>query len=86
MKSERVVYDQVKHRIHFTDATVDVLGVPVLYAPVLTEPDPTVKYASGFLAPDVGTSTKIGYFARLPYLCRPLAHQNDLTVAPQVST
>ena len=27
-----MVYDQVKHRIHFTDATVDLLGVPVLYA------------------------------------------------------
>ena len=77
VKAERVVYDQVKHRIHFTDATVDVLGVPVLYTPVLTEPDPTVKYASGLLAPDVGNSTKIGYFARLPCLYRAVAHQRS---------
>ena len=40
VKSERVVYDQVKHRIHFTDATVDLLGVPVLYAPSSPNPIP----------------------------------------------
>ena len=60
VKAERVVYDQVKHRIHFTDATLDLFGVPILYTPVLSEPDPTVKYASGLLAPDIGNSTKIG--------------------------
>ena len=26
-----------------------------------------MSYASGFLAPDLGNSTKIGYFARLPF-------------------
>ena len=85
VKSERVVYDQVKHRIHFTDATLDLFGVPILYTPVLSEPDPTVKYASGFLAPDLGNSSKIGYFARIPYYFA-LSPTNDLTVAPQFST
>ena len=85
VKSERVVYDQVKHRIHFTDATLDLFGVPILYTPVLSEPDPTVKYASGLLAPDVGNSTKIGYFIRIPYYFA-LSSTNDLTIAPQFST
>ena len=85
VKSERVVYDQVKHRIHFTDATLELFGVPILYTPALSEPDPTVKYASGLLAPDIGTSTKIGYFVRLPYYIA-LSPTNDLTVAPQFST
>ena len=85
VKSERVVLDQVNHRIHFTDATVDVLGVPLLYTPYLTEPDPTVKYASGFLAPDAGTLTKIGYFVRLPvYLA--LGDTSGLTVQPEFTT
>ena len=53
VKSEKVVLDQVKHRVHFTDATIDLFGVPVLYAPYLVEPDPTVKYASGLLAPRI---------------------------------
>jgi LPS-assembly protein len=85
VKSERVVYDQLKHRIHFTGATIDVLGVPVLYAPFLTEPDPTVKHSSGFLTPDLGPATNLGYFARLPYYIA-LSPQNDLTIAPEVST
>ena len=85
VKAERVVYDQVKHRIHFTDATLDLFGVPVLYTPVLSEPDPTVHYASGLLTPDIGNSTKIGYFARLPFISRSRP-ANDLTVAPQFST
>ena len=85
VKAEKVVYDQVKHRIHFTDATLELFGVPVLYTPFLTEPDPTVKYASGLLAPDVGNSTKIGYFARIPYYVA-LSPTNDLTLAPQFST
>jgi LPS-assembly protein len=85
VKSERVVYDQVAHRIHFTDATVDLLGVPILYAPFLTEPDPTVKHSSGFLTPDIGTETNVGYFARIPYYFS-LSPENDLTIAPQVST
>ena len=85
VKSEKVVLDQVKHRVHFTDATVDVFGVPVLYTPYLVEPDPTVKYASGLLAPDVGNSTRIGNFIRLPvYLA--LSDTNDMTVIPEITS
>jgi LPS-assembly protein len=58
VKAEKVVYDQLTHRIHFTDATIDFLGIPLIYTPILTEPDPNVRYASGFLAPDVGNSMK----------------------------
>ena len=85
VKSERVVYDQVAHRIHFTDASVDILGVPILYAPFLTEPDPTVKYSSGFLTPDIGNATNVGYFLRLPYYIA-ISPQNDLTIRPQFTT
>ena len=60
IKSYRVVYDQLKHRIKFHDATVDFLGVPILYTPYMTQPDPTVRYASGLLAPDLGSSSIIG--------------------------
>ena len=85
VKAERVVYDQEKHRVHFRNATVEVMGVPVLYAPVLGMPDPTVRQASGLLAPELGNSTKIGYFVRTPvYLA--LSPTNDLTLAPLAST
>jgi LPS-assembly protein len=85
VKSERVVYDQTKHRIHFHDATLEVYGVPVLYTPFLSEPDPSVRYANGLLAPDVGNSTKIGYFARVPVYIA-LSDTNDMTVSGMHST
>lgn len=85
VKSERVVYDQTKHRIHFENATLEIYGVPVLYTPVLSEPDPSVKYASGLLAPDFGNSTKIGYFARVPVYIA-LSNTNDATIAGMYST
>ena len=85
VKSERVIYDQQRHRIRFSNATVDVLGVPVFYVPVLTEPDPTVRYSSGVLAPDIGNSSTIGNFARVPFYIA-LGDSNDMTLRPQVSS
>jgi LPS-assembly protein len=85
VKAERVVYDQVKHKIRFHDAIIDVKGVPVAWVPAFTVSDPTVRYASGLLTPEFGTSTKIGYFARLPYYVS-ISPSQDLTVEPMVST
>lgn len=85
VKSYRIVHDQVKKRIKFRDATLEVLGVPVLYTPYLTQADPTVRFASGLLMPDIGNSTTIGYYAKLPYYIS-LSPSQDVTVAPLVST
>jgi LPS-assembly protein len=85
VKSERIVYDQAAHRIRFHNATMDILGVPVLYTPYLSQPDPTVKYASGLLAPDIGSSTNIGYFLRAPVYIA-LSDSEDATLAPMIST
>ena len=85
MKSEQVIYDQQRHRIQFKNATLDVLGVPILYTPILNEPDPSVRYASGVLAPDVGNSSTMGYFARMPFYIS-LGTNRDITLQPQIST
>ena len=66
VKAERVVYDQTKHKVRFRNAIVEVKGVPVVWLPTVSMVDPTVRYASGLLTPEVGNSTKIGYFTRLP--------------------
>jgi LPS-assembly protein len=85
VKSERIVYDQVKHKIRFHSATISVEGVPVAWVPTFTVSDPTVHYASGLLVPEVGNSTKIGYFTRLPVYVS-ISPSQDLTVAPMFST
>jgi len=85
VKSERVIYDQVRHKIRFQNATIDVEGVPVAWVPTFTVSDPTVHYATGLLTPEVGTSTKIGYFTRLPFYVS-ISPSQDMTVAPMIST
>jgi LPS-assembly protein len=85
VRARRVVYDQVKHRIKFHDATIDAFGIPVAYTPYMTQPDPTVRYYSGILMPDVGSSTIIGYFVRVPYYIS-MSPSQDATIAPLVTT
>jgi len=85
IKAFRIEHDQEKRRIKFHDATIAVLGVPILYTPYLTEPDPTVRYASGLLMPDVGSSSSIGYFLRLPYYYA-ISPTQDATIEPLLTT
>ncbi|HEX4860256.1 MAG TPA: LPS assembly protein LptD, partial [Rhizomicrobium sp.] len=85
VKAYRVVHDQLKHRIKFHDATIEAFGVPVAYTPYLSQPDPTVRYSSGILMPDVGSSTTIGYFLRLPIYIS-LSPSQDATIAPLITT
>ena len=85
IRAAHVVYDQEKHHIVFHNAAVEFFDIPVFYSPYLREPDPTVRYASGILTPDIGNSTYIGYFARVPIYIA-LSPQNDATIAPLVST
>lgn len=85
IKSYRVVYDQLKHRFKFHDATIDFMGVPVIYTPYMTQVDPTVRYATGILPPDLGSSSIIGSFAKVPIYIA-LSPSNDATIAPLVST
>ncbi len=85
VKAERVVYDQLKHKVRFNNAVMEVAGVPVAWLPVFSVPDPTVRHASGLLTPEAGNSTKIGYFLRAPvYLS--LGQTQDMTLSPMVST
>ncbi len=85
IRAFRVVHDQLKHKIKFQDATLAILGVPVFYTPYLTEPDPTVRHASGFLLPDIGSSSSNGYFISLPYYWS-LSKSRDATIQPIITT
>jgi LPS-assembly protein len=85
VRAFRVVHDQETHRLKFKDATVEVFGIPVFYTPYLTEPDPTVKHASGFLMPDIGNSTANGYFVSIPYYWS-MSKSRDVTIQPIITS
>ena len=85
VKAGRVVYDEPAHRIYYYDAVIDAFGVPIAYTPFFSNTDPTVKRSTGFLIPEVGNSTTLGYFVRAP-LYVSLSDSRDFTIAPFVTS
>ena len=72
-------------RIEYEDATLDFLGVPVMYLPYFSHADPSVRRASGFLVPSFGESSHIGEFLTIPYYLV-IDDQQDLTLLPELTT
>jgi LPS-assembly protein len=85
VKAFRVVQDEEDKVIRFRNAFVEVLGVPVFYTPYLQVPDPTVERQSGFLFPTIGTSSRLGFEAEVPYYWAISDHQ-DVTFSPRAMT
>ncbi len=85
IRSQRVIHDELERRLYFENATLQVLGVPVFYAPKLRIPDPTVDRASGFLVPRLSNSNTLGIGAEIPYYFT-LGDHADLTLTPEIYT
>ncbi len=81
LKAVKVFHDKSQQTVEYTDAWLEVAGIPVLYTPYLSHPDPTVKRKSGFLVPTFGSSTQLGATIKTPYFWN-ISPQNDLTVTP----
>jgi len=85
VRASRVIHDQIEKEFYFEDATFLFLGTPVFYLPYFSQADPSVTQKSGFLLPDIGSSTFLGSFAKLPYYIA-LAPSRDLTLEPFITT
>ena len=81
LKATKVVHDEKEKVIEYTDAFLEVLGIPVAYTPFLTHPDPTVKRKTGFLTPRFGGSSTLGTTLMVPYYID-IAPNKDLTISP----
>lgn len=85
IKAVRVIHDQEAKDIIYRDAHVEFAGVPVLYTPYLSHPDPTVKRRSGFLIPTIGNSSQLGTIFTVPYYFA-ISDQRDATITPSWTT
>ena len=85
LKAREISDDRTTKRIEFRDATLEIAGIPVLYTPYLSEPEPTVKRASGFLMPSGGDSSNLGFHFSVPYVFI-LGPDKDLTLDPHFTT
>lgn len=79
LRAAEVTHDNETLDITYTDAFLDFYGVPVLYTPYLSHPDPRVERRSGFLAPTIGSSSDLGPFVIVPYYID-IAPEEDATV------
>jgi LPS-assembly protein len=84
VKAKKIVHDQLQKQIEYYDAWLEVVGVPVLYTPYLSHPAPNVKKKSGFLAPNITSSTSLGTGITTPYYYN-ISQSKDLTISPTIS-
>ncbi|CAK0773361.1 LPS-assembly protein LptD [Azospirillaceae bacterium] len=67
LKGKKIVHDNEDKDIRYSDAVMEMFGVPVFYLPYFSHPDPTVKRRSGFLMPLMGNGSNTGSFFRSSY-------------------
>ncbi len=85
LKAREISDDKETKRIEFRDATLEVDGWPVFYTPYISEPEPSVRRASGFLMPSFGNSNTVGFHIAVPYFLV-LGPDKDLTLAPRFTS
>ena len=85
IKAVKVVHNQENKTLEYTDATFELLGVPIAYVPYFTHPDPTVKRKSGFLTPRFSHTSELGATFEAPYFWA-IAPDYDVTFNPRVTS
>ena len=85
IRAQRIVHDKLEKQLHFDNAQLRIMDLPILFFPYLRLPDPSLKRASGFLVPQLTTSTTLGTAIRTPYFFK-LGDHKDFTLTPILSS
>ncbi|PZQ99631.1 MAG: LPS-assembly protein LptD [Cereibacter sphaeroides] len=85
IRAKRVIHDQLEKQIYFQNAQLRFAGVPVFYFPRLRMPDPSLKRATGFLRPEIRSTSELGTGFVLPYFIA-LNDSRDVTLLPYLSS
>ncbi|WP_161315492.1 LPS-assembly protein LptD [Sneathiella litorea] len=85
IKSEKVIHDRTEKTITYRNAFLEFFGVPIVYTPYFSHPDPTVDRESGFLAPTAFTSSILGYGVTTPYYYV-ISEDKDMTITPTITS
>lgn len=85
IRASRVIHDDLERQLYFENAQFRVVGIPVLYFPRLRLPDPTLERGTGFLFPQVTSSSDLGTGLKIPYFIA-LGDSADVTLTPFLTT
>ncbi len=67
IKAVKVIHDKRRQRIEYRDAWLELAGMPIVYMPYFSHPDPTAKKKTGFLTPKFRSSTDFGLSVKIPF-------------------
>ena len=85
IKAKRIIHNQKEKMLYFEDARLEFWGVPLVWMPYFSTPDPTVKRKTGFLMPTISSNSVYGVGVEVPYYFA-LAPSYDITLAPKYTT
>lgn len=77
--SQRIIWNGRTRTVRFEGARFEFFGLPIAYLPFFEIPDPTVRQKSGFLSPNFGYASDLGFSTTIPYYLA-LDPTYDLTV------
>ena len=83
VKAKHAVYDEKAEDIYYTDALIEMFGIPAFYMPYLRHPAPKVKRRTGFLGFTIGQSTDLGWYGLMEYFWV-LSRDKDITFTPMI--
>jgi LPS-assembly protein len=85
VKAARIIHNEGEKMIYFEDAYLEFMGIPAIYMPYFSNPDPTVKRKTGWLIPTMTQSSKYGVGINAPYYVA-LAPDRDMTLSPLITS
>jgi LPS-assembly protein len=84
LRARLATHDRENLRLRYRDAAIDLWGVPILWTPYLSMPDPSAPRQSGFLTPSFGATRRLGPFIEAPYYWA-IDESQDITLSPIIS-
>lgn len=85
IKARKVEHNAETQDVNYQNAFIEIKGVPVLYTPFLSHPDPTVKRRSGFLFPKLSSNSYLGAALQPQYFWS-VNDQEDILFNPIISS
>lgn len=85
IRAREAVHDEAARSMTYRGASLELFGVPIAYTPYFRYPDPTVKRASGMLAPKYRISSELGLDVETRYYWN-IAPHRDATFSPRFTS
>ena len=85
LKAGEIKHDKLKKTIYYKNAWLEIYDKPVIYFPKFFHPDPSVKRQSGFLTPQINSSSSHGDSLSIPYY-KVISDNKDFTFTPRIYT